>query len=414
VDSAPHFAALGISLGLGLLVGLQRQRVNSLLAGVRTFALISVLGTASAMLAGPFGGWVVAAALLGLAAATFVGNLIRKDAQSHGITTEVAALVMFAVGALCWTGPVEVAAVIGGATALLLHAKGFLHRLAERLGDKDFRAIMQFVLLAMVILPVIPDRSIGGPPIDALNPREIWLVVVLVVGISLAGYLGFKFIGSRGSVLLSGVLGGLVSSTAASISVARRSAAAPAFVPPAAAVVMLASTVVYARLLIEVFAVAPAHWGVIAPPIAAIMAASAVLSLAVWARARVGVDPLPEPENPTELRSALLFGLLYALVLVAVTAAKGAVGDTGLYAIAALSGLTDMDAITLSLARMASDGQLDSGTATRAILVAAIANYGFKFIAVATLGGARLGAIVGGLFFIMSAACAAAIALWPV
>jgi uncharacterized membrane protein (DUF4010 family) len=183
---------LAIALGLGLLVGLQRERTESSIAGLRTFALVTVLGGLTGLLAQDFGGWVLAGALLALAAMVVVGNVakLRDEVRDPGITTEVAVLLMFGVGAYLTQGPVEVGIVLGGTVAVLLHAKARLHGFVDRLGDQDVTAIMQFVLLTLVILPVLPNETYG--PFDVLNPRHIWLMVVLIVGITLGGYLAYR------------------------------------------------------------------------------------------------------------------------------------------------------------------------------------------------------------------------------
>lgn len=414
MNVAAAFVALGIALGLGLLVGMQRERSKPPVAGVRTFALITLLGCVSAMLGDRLGVIMPAVALGAVAAAMVVGNLfvLKRAPAPPGITTEVAILLMFLVGVVCWTGPRELAVVLGGVTALLLHAKPMLHRFVQTLGETDVRAIMRFVLLALVILPVLPDRGYGPPPFDVLNPFHVWLVVVLVVGISLAGYLAFKFLGPRAGMILGGLLGGLISSTATTVSFARHAAASRGVVRGSAAVIMLASTMVYARVLTEVAVVAPGHVAQIAGPIVALGVLSAALAILVWFFARSSTNEWPEPGNPTELRSALLFGALYACVLVGASAAKQHFGESGLYAVAALSGLTDMDAITLSTARMVQDERLSAGAAWRAIVIASIASQIFKLGIVAVLGGARLTLILGGLFGVKMLAAAALLVWW--
>jgi uncharacterized membrane protein (DUF4010 family) len=199
----PAFQQLGLSALLGLLVGLQRERTTTGVAGMRTFPLITVLGTASALLADKFGGWIVAAGLLGIVAVLMVHHLsqIRQPEPGHGSTTDVAMLVMFAVGALLVVGPMGVAVAIGGGVAVLLQFKPELHRFAARLGDEDLRAVMQFVLITCIILPVLPHHRLAllpDPPygeLNVLDPFEIWLMVVLVVGLTLGGYILYKFLG---------------------------------------------------------------------------------------------------------------------------------------------------------------------------------------------------------------------------
>jgi len=216
------FQTLAISLGLGLLVGTQRERVEAPLAGVRTFALITLLGTLSGMLASALGGWVVVAGVIGVAITVAMGNalFLREGRADTGITTEIAILLMYAVGAYLVFGHRSVAVVIGGGVAVLLHAKPIMHGFVKRLGETDMHMMMQFVLISLVILPVLPDRFYG--PYDVLNPREIWWMVVLVVAISLAGYVTLKLYGERAGHILAGLIGGLVSSTATTVSFARR------------------------------------------------------------------------------------------------------------------------------------------------------------------------------------------------
>lgn len=422
MDVSTIFANLLISLGLGLLVGLQRERTQRKLGGIRTFGLVTLSGSLCALLTLPplgIGGWTVAAGFLALAAiiAAASRSAAPDEEPSHGVTTEVAMLAMFAVGAYVILGPREAAVAVGAAIAILLHAKPILHGFVARLGDTDVRAIMQFALISLIILPVVPDRTFG--PYDVLNPAHIWLMVVLVVGISLGGYIVYKFVGGGAGILLGGLLGGLVSSTATSVSYARRAASSPEYVGASTAVILIASTVVYGRVLVEIGLVAPGFLPVAAGPIGVLAAVSAILAFFCWRNAQKSGDDLPKLSNPTELGSALFFAGLYALVLVAVAAAKDRFGQSGLYAVAAISGLTDMDAITLSVSRMVNQAQpsatpaADMSTAWRAIVIAAMSNAVFKGIIIATLGSAALGKRVAFFFGIKLAVAIAVLALWP-
>ncbi len=165
---------------------------------MRTFPLITVLGTVSAVLGQSFGGWVVAAALLGIATLLAWSHWVRvhENDAGAGTTTDMAALLMFGVGSLLVVAPLAIAVAIGGGVAVLLQFKPELHGLAQRLGDDDLRAIMQFVLITCIILPVLPDKLFGPPGLEVLNPRETWLMVVLIVGINLGGYIAYKFLGA--------------------------------------------------------------------------------------------------------------------------------------------------------------------------------------------------------------------------
>ncbi len=407
------FIRLGIALGLGLLVGLQRQRTDARLAGIRTFPLVTVLGALCALLAPSLGGWVVAVAFGGLALVIVGGNLasLRAQEERPGVTSEVALLVMFAVGAYLMVGSTAIAIAIGGAVAVLLHLKPQMHTLAAKIGDRDFTAIMQFALISLVILPVLPNRYFG--PFAVLNPFKIWLMVVLIVGISLGGYIVYKFLGARAGAWASGVLGGLISSTATTVSLARRSKQSPQTPGLAAFVIIVASAIVFVRLGILIGATAPQFVRVALVPLVVMFA---VLALLGWWNLR-GRDEaaaaMPEQENPTELKPAIVFGLLYAVVLLAVAAAREYFGQSGLYAVAVLSGLTDMDAITLSVTQMVNTEQISAGTGWRLIVVASMANLAFKAGTVAVLGERRLFGRVAVSFGIAAAAGAALLAFWP-
>jgi len=413
MDSATLFTRLGISLGLGLLVGLQRERTESALAGIRTFPLITVLGTVAALLGESLGGWVVGLGFAALAAVVVMGNVVRLQAErvDPGLTTEVAMLLMYGVGAYLVVGQPAVAIVVGGGTAVLLQLKKPMHRWVDRIGDDDLRAIMRFVVITLVILPVLPNRDYG--PYDVLNPYEIWWMVVLIVGLSLAGYLAFKLFGERTGTALAGILGGLISSTATTVTYAQASRATPRSSRVAAVVVLIASSVVFARVLVEIGAVAPGIFATAGPPLAAMFGFMVLLSVGVWFLGRSEESTAPSHENPSELKSALIFGFLYALVLLAVAAAEEHLGDRGLYAVAFLSGLTDMDAITLSTAQLAKDARIEVDTAWRLILVASLSNLLFKLGIVAVLGNRRLLLRVGAYFAVAAAGGLAIFFLWP-
>ena len=414
MTAAETLQTLGISLGLGLLVGLQRERVKSQSAGFRTFALITVLGTLCGLMAELMGGWIIAGGLLAVASAMIMANVIKLRGErevSPSMTTEVAAMVMFCIGAYLAFGHRSAAVVLSGAVVVLLHAKPILHGIVQRMGENDMRGLMQFALIALVILPVLPDEHFG--PFQVFNLRQIWWMVVLVSGISLGGYVAFKFFGQRAGTILGGLLGGLISSTATTVSYAKRASHVESQVAAATLVIMLASTVVYGRVLFEIWVVAPSVMMQVAGPIVIMMATAIALAAVVWLRHRHTKAELPPQDNPTELRAAITFGVMFALVLLAVAAAKQYMGDRGIYAVAAISGLTDMDAITLSTSKMAAEGAVASATAWRAIIIACIANLLFKTGIVAVLGGPTLLGRVASLFGVNIAVGILLLVLWP-
>lgn len=414
MDLTTLFQQVGIALGLGLLVGLQRESVAAPLAGLRTFPLITLLGAVCGLLSTKFGGWTIAAGFVAIAAMIIVGNLAMmraSDTNHPGVTTEAAMLLMYGVGALTVSGFSTLAIALGGGAAVLLHFKAEMKGIATKLGD-DLVAIMRFVLIALVILPALPNRNFG--PFNVLNPYEIWLMVVLIVGISLGGYIVYKFFGERAGVVLGGILGGIISSTATTVSYAKRTQKVPKGSRLAAIVIMIASTVVMARVLVEIAIVGPKLLPTAAGPMIAMLVLQLIITAALWVVGR-GEEPdeMPPQENPSELKPALIFAALYAVVLVAVAAAKDYFGRQGLYVVALISGLTDVDAITLSTARLVESARLDAATGWRLILVATLSNLVFKAGTVAVLGSRRLLVMILALFSIAFAGGAAILLFWP-
>lgn len=391
MDIPPVFLTLGISLGLGLLVGMQRERKGSRVAGIRTFALITLTGTLSALLAQDVGFWVIPAALVGVIAMAVIANVgkMRGGETEFGITTEVAIVTMFLIGAYLVHGERSVAVALGAGVAVLLQAKASLHTFVQRLGEKDVRAVMQFALITLVILPVLPDAPFG--PYSVLNLRNIWLMVVLVSGISFIGYVLYKRFGARAGVIAAGLLGGAISSTATTASYAQRVRHEPAGASVAAVAILLASLVSMVRVGAEIAVVAPEFAKIAALPLGILIGAGAAMSLVAWLLTRSATTSIREPDNPVELKPALIFAGLYAVVLLAVAAAKSWFGPTGLYAVAVLSGLTDLDAITLSTSRLvATGGDIEASTGWRIIVIAVVANLLFKAGLAGSIGGWRL------------------------
>lgn len=398
MDVFTIFQKFGLALGLGLLIGLQRERSASAVAGFRTFPLVTMFGTLCAFLAEPHGWAILPAGLLSLVALVVISNVLKGRAGEidPGMTTEVTLLMGFCLGAYIVNGPPAVAVVLGGTVTLLLHLKPQLHGMAKRIGETDFRAIMLFVAIGLVILPILPDAAFG--PYGVLNPRRIWWMVVLITGISLGGYLIFKIWGAGVGTIAGGILGGLISSTATTVSYARLSKEHEGGENTASLVIMLAGSVVFIRVIAIIAVAAPAHWTGVAPWVAGMLGVMLVLSGVLAWKAKGEKTTLPEPSNPTELKSALIFTAIFAVVLIAVAATKEHFGNRGLYPVAVISGLTDMDAITLSTAELAREGKLDARTTASLIIVASMANLVFKGIMVASLGTRALAMRVGTLF----------------
>jgi uncharacterized membrane protein (DUF4010 family) len=383
--------ALAMAFGLGLLVGMQRQRAEKSLAGIRTFPLITVFGTLCALLTERLGTWLVAFGLLAVVILIAVENLRHPPTQSElpSITTEAALLVMYAVGAWLVVGEQPLALAVTGTVLVLLYAKQPMHAFVRRLDEKDLEAIIQFAVISLIVLPLLPNRTYG--PFQVLNPFEIWLMVVLIVGLNLAGYVAYRAFDARSGTLLAGLLGGLVSSTATTFSYSRQTRTGELQPALAALVIVIASTVVYLRILFEIAVVARAQLIAMAPPLIVLLLVSvAVVALGLTRIHDQRQGAAPRLGNPAELRPALVFGALYGLVLFTIAGVQSQFGDRALYLVAMISGLTDVDAITLSTARMVDTGRLEAATGWRLIATAALANLVFKLGIVGLLGGVAL------------------------
>jgi uncharacterized membrane protein (DUF4010 family) len=413
VDPSPLLQQLGISLLLGLLVGMQRERTAPGMPGVRTFPLITVFGTLTGALSVTMGGWIVAAGMLAVVVVVSYASFFRlKHADADpGTTTEMASLLMYAVGAYLAAGPLVVGVVVGGGVAVLLHLKPQIHRFVERLGEEDVRAVMQFVLITCIILPVLPNRTFG--PLRVFNPFETWLIVVLIVGLGLGGYIAWKFFGRDAGIALGGVLGGLISSTATTVSYARQVRLDRRAMEPAAVVIMIASTVAFVRVLLAAAVISETFARRTAGPLL-IMALLALLPCAVlWFRNGRHAAEAPSQQNPTHLKSAIVFAVMYTAVLWALAAAREYVADPrAIYAVAALSGLTDMDAITLSTARMSLAQPEVAATGWRLVLVGGLANLLGKALLAGALGGLRMMCFIAALFAVPAVGGVALLLFW--
>ncbi|HNA19911.1 MAG TPA: MgtC/SapB family protein [Agitococcus sp.] len=394
---------LATAFGLGLLVGLQREKAESALAGIRTFPLISLMGAMTGLVAQHFGGWILASGFITLAIVILSAKFaLFKSNQDLGITTEVAALLMYIVGAYLTFGDATIAIVVGALTAVLLQMKDVLHDFVRKMGERDILAIMRFVAIALVILPILPNQNYG--PFHVLNPYDIWRMVVLIVAISLMGYAAYKVFKDKAGTLLAGILGGLISSTATTVSYARNTKTLPETSSLAALAIMLASTVSVIRVTLAFMVVSPSATSVIAPPLLTLFAIMVVICVVLYFSRSGETHTMPEPDNPAELTSAIVFGLLYGGIIFAVAAAKEMFGQQSLYLIAMISGLTDVDAITLSTGRLVEGQRLEAHTGWQLVMIAIMANLVFKWGAVAVLGNKvllkKLTVIFGAAFMV--------------
>ncbi|MFU8815002.1 MAG: MgtC/SapB family protein [Pseudomonadales bacterium] len=387
----PQLVGLGLALGIGLLIGLEREWTANTLIGLRSFALIAVSGGFAALLAQPWDGWIIAVGLAAIAVVIVAHQLRHASAaagEQHGTTTILAAVATYLIGAACVLGYQTHAVVMAGIITLLLHWKQPLHGLVRRIGNMEFSAIIRFVLISLVVLPVLPNRTFG--PYDVVNPAQVWLLVVLIVGLNLIGYVALRMMSARGGAIVGGLVGGLISSTATTVSFSGMTRHNHHLAAPAALIILLASTVVYLRIGVELLAVAPELLPHAAPPLGAFALVMLAAAAAMYPLARNIEVSLPEHQNPARLPVALTFAVLFTVISLAVAASRDHLGSEAIYGVAVVSGLTDVDALTLSVGQLFSRGLVDADVAWRAIFLATLSNLAFKIGVVCVLGSSML------------------------
>lgn len=397
-----RFAA---ALLIGALIGLEREFVQQRsgeqeFGGIRTFSLMALLGAIAAFLTDQYGPLIFLAAYLGLILLLWASLLSSSmRGVEEGITSEVAALLVPLLGAMMiWNQP-AVAAALGVITALILALKPRLHGVARRMSAEDLRATLEFSIITAVVLPLLPNEGFG--PFGVLNPFQIWLLVVFISGIGFLGYVLMKILGTEQGVGITGLLGGLVSSTATTLSFAGRSKTNAGLSTLLAQGILLASCVMFPRVLIEVAVVNPGLVKQVIVPLIAMLIAGVIGFYILWRRGRAekktehgGV----ELSNPLRLTTAITFGLVFAFVLVAVEAANEYFGSTGVYLASVLTGVTDVDSITLSVSNLSLRGLLDERVASIAIIIATIMNTITKAVMAMVLGTPRLRRLISRAF----------------
>jgi uncharacterized membrane protein (DUF4010 family) len=384
------FKNFALAILLGALMGLERERSGGRFAGMRTFPLISLTGAVSALLGDLTGNhWVVAAGLIGVTILAVTGNLLQaRRRPDPGLTTSIAMLIAFGLGAMVYFDQAAPAVAVAFAATAILYFKPHLHAFSHKVKQRDLYAVFQFGLVTFIILPVLPSRNYG--PFDSLNPQHIWLMVVLISGISLCAYVVLKLVRGKWGGPLLGLLGGLVSSTATTLAFGRKARQNPGLSRTAAVVVILASTVLMVRVVVEVGVVNPALLRHLWAPVILMFLAGLAVAALVWGKSKTETELVPETKNPAELTGAIAFGLLYGVVLLAVSTGMHYFGSEGVYVVSLISGLTDVDAITLTNARLARTEVLEPLQARNAIVIAILANLVFKLAAVRIIGTARL------------------------
>ncbi|MGB8517626.1 MAG: MgtC/SapB family protein, partial [Gallionella sp.] len=388
IEALPQFLT---SLALGLLIGLERERNPSAKAGLRTFALVSLFGTLTAMLSTKTSSpWLLIAGLLAVATmiiAAYFNDPVKEG--DPGTTTVIALLLSYGLGAMVWYGQTKLAVMLAIGITALLYFKPELRGLSQRMTRRDLVAVLQFSVLTFIVLPILPDQNFG--PYQAFNPYHAWLMVVLISGISLSGYVALKIVGTRYGAPLLGFLGGLVSSTATTLIYAKNGKSNPALSNLAASVIVIASIVVVIRLIVLSAVLGKGVLPHLLPVLACGLTAGLIVALYNWRKMDYASELyIPETSNPAELHTALSFGLMYVAVLLGASWMVDMAGSQGLYVVALVSGLTDVDPITLSSLRMFNLDQLGEQQTVNAISLAFLANLAFKFGMVAFIGGKAL------------------------
>jgi uncharacterized membrane protein (DUF4010 family) len=361
---------------------------------LRTFTLLALLGAAAGFLSKNLSSpWILAAALLVVGAFIVAGYFVtmRSSDGGKGLTTEVAAIIVFLLGALVMFGERELAIGLGVVTASVLAYKQPLHGFVEKLGWDDVYAGLRLLIATFIALPLLPNQAID--PWGALNPYKLWLLVILISSLSLVGYVLTRWLGPARGTALTGLTGGLVSSTAVTLSFAEEAREKPENAAALVCGILLAWAVMFLRVIVLVAVVNRALLAQVLVPFAVMaVAASGYAAFLYFRDGRVdGERPKGEVDvrNPFSLVEAAKFGALFAVVLLAVKIVQEHFPPSGLYAVAALAGLTDVDAITLSMSEFAQSGE--ARVAVIAIVIAATSNTIVKCAMAFVLGGAELG-----------------------
>ena len=421
--------SIAIALALGGLIGLERQSHHDAenpieSVGLRTFALASLLGCLS-VLAAPISPALPYVAGIGylLLVVAFLYFEFRTRETTPGITTQVSALLVYVIGAIVPSEPV-LASVIAVLVASILSVKDWTHRLVKNLSEEEVLGTMKFLLVSVVLLPILPSEPID--PWGIYNLQEIWFLVVLISGISFAGYFAIRLLGRDRGIALTGALGGLASSTAVTLAMAQRVKASDKnrkVVIAAAFAILIASGIMTVRVIFLVLAVNASFAAVLWLPLGAMAIPGILVAWFFWNKIGepdetaveaangaledeegVGAessDPRNESaeddleiSNPFELAPALKFGLMFMAIIGGVELANQAFENSGTYVASLLSGLANMDAISVTLARMTEAGDVSALIGTRGVVIAVVANSFSKAVLATVLGSRRLGGYV--------------------
>jgi uncharacterized membrane protein (DUF4010 family) len=368
------------ALLLGALIGLQRGWVarnleaGERIAGIRTYALVGLLGGFSALLSDELMPWVFPVAFLGVSAIALVAYRARlQHERNFSITGLVGLLLTFMLGGIAMSVSVFLAAAGAVVTALILDYKAEIHGLLTKLEEHELDAGLKLLLISVVILPLLPNQGYG--PGSAINPYEIWWLVVLIAAISFVGYFAVRMAGARRGILFTSLFAGLSSTTALTLNFARLSRQAPQASRLLAAGILVACGTMFPRLLIYAYLINPEMISLLLLPVAMMALSLFIPAVFIWRKIGRTVS-LEQPvldRNPLDLSTALYFAVLITVILLLGEWLRDSVGEAGIYVLAAASGIADVDAITLSLTRL-SQSSISIETAVLGIVIASAVN----------------------------------------
>lgn len=388
----------GAALLIGAMLGMEREFIQQKkdspdFAGIRTFSLIALLGSVAAFLVVDYGILPIALSLGGLILLITVGYLgaLLNSKKRAGITTEVAVILTFLFGVLVMGDQGKVAITLAVLTSLLLALKGRLHGVVRRMNSEDLRVTLQFALVAAVILPLLPDRTID--PLELLNPFQVWLIVVSISGIGFSGYVLMKVVGPSRGINLTGIFGGLASSTATTISFSTASRENPAMAHQYARGVVLASSMMLLRILLLVLVIYSPLLRAVSIPLVTMLVSGLGITFFLQQKNTTIANELEHSiklTHPLKLSTAIKFGLVFAVVLIVLEFAQESFGSVGVYFASAMAGLVNMNAVALSVSQMVSQAQLDIQVASIAIVIAALMSIISKIIIIYFTGSSVL------------------------
>lgn len=384
---------LAVALLLGALTGLQRgwatreQKPGERVAGIRTYSLVGLLGGIAALLSLKVTPWVLPATLLAVCITAVMAYRVRMaHMRNYSITGIVGLLLTFCFGAVAVAVDIAIAATAAVITTIILDNKQEIHSALNRLKEHELDAALKLLLISVVMLPLLPNESLG--PGNMLNPYEIWWMVVLIASISFVGYFAMRVGGTEKGILFTSLFAGLASSTALTLHFSRLARQTPVLSPLLASGILLACGTMYLRILLYCAMISPRLLGSLVLPVLAMTLVLYLPALLIWRTHRNGtkVEQPTLHSNPLDLKSALVLGAVLTVILLMASVLQQWLGNAGIYVLATVSGITDVDAITLSLTRMSQTG-LDGRTAIIGIIIAASVNNIMKAGIAVSIGG---------------------------